>query len=334
MKKLYLISNDKIWCTKNFYTSNNDLNNIISCLNSDYKIHLICRKSSNKFDYRISEKFKFTSIKDINEGSINILMISITPFNFFTLIRLIFLGKKIKGFVYLRSDGFLEYKIKYSLFGYYIYLFMLNITKRYLKILSCSKNFIRIKSKKILHPSELNLSWLKKKIDNKKFKTDFLYVGRFRKEKGIIDIIDIFKKYLENYSLTIVGTKKKFINKKYYNKNIKFVGPVADTKKMIDIYDSSKIFILPSYTEGFPKVISESLARLKPVIIFEEIKHVSNNRNGIFICKRNEKSIKKTFNYILKNYKNIQDKIIRNNFYTKENFKRELLGFIKNEFRN
>ena len=125
MKKLYLISNDKIWCTKNFYTSNNDLNNIISCLNSDYKIHLICRESSNKFDYRISEKCKFTSIKDMNEGSINILMI-------FTLIRLIFLGKKIKGFVYLRSDGFLEYKIKYSLFGYYIYLFMLNITKRYL----------------------------------------------------------------------------------------------------------------------------------------------------------------------------------------------------------
>ena len=100
------------------------------------------------------------------------------------------------------------------------------------------------------------------------------------------------------------------------------------------IYDSSKIFILPSYTEGFPKVISESLARLKPVIIFEEIKHVLNDRNGIFICKRNEKSIKKTLNYILKNYKNIQNKIIRNNFYTKENFKRELLGFIKNEFRN
>lgn len=144
----------------------------------------------------------------------------------------------------------------------------------------------------------------------------------------------MFKKHLKNYNLTIVGTKKKFINKRYYNQNVKFADPITNIKKMITIYDSSKIFILPSYTEGFPKVISESLARLKPVIIFEEIKHVLNDRNGIFICKRNEKSIKKTLNYILKNYKNIQNKIIRNNFYTKENFKRELLGFIKNEFRN
>ena len=58
---------------------------------------------------------------------------------------------------------------------------------------------------------------------------------------------------------------------------------------LIDLYDSCRIFILPSFTEGFPKVISESLARLKPVIIFEEIKHVVKNREGIFVCKRNEK---------------------------------------------
>ena len=334
MKKLYIISNDKIGCIKRYYTSNNDLNNIIYCLTDNYKIHLISRKSIKKYDYLITEKLKLTDTKDIDEDKINILMISITPFNFLTLMKLIYLNKKIRGFVYLRSDGFLEYKIRYGILGYYTYFFMFYIIKKYLKILSCSKNFTHVKSKKILHPSELTANWFKKKVDKKNFKTDLLYVGRFKKEKGIIYLVNMFKKYLKNYNLTIVGTKKKFINKKYYNKNIKFVGPVADTKKMIDIYDSSKIFILPSYTEGFPKVISESLARLKPVIIFEEIKHVSNNRNGIFICKRNEKSIKKTFNYILKNYKNIQDKIIRNNFYTKENFKRELLGFIKNEFRN
>jgi len=317
MKKLYLISNDKIWCTKSYYTSNNDLNNIISCLKDNYKIHLISRKSIKKYDYLITEKFKLTDTKDIDEEKINVLMISITPFNFLTLIKLICL-----------------YKIKYGKLGYYTYFFMFYIIKKYLKILSCSKNFTHVKSKKILHPSELTANWFKKKVDKKNFKTDFLYVGRFKKEKGIIYLVNMFKKHLKNYNLTIVGTKKKFINKRYYNQNVKFADPITNIKKMITIYDSSKIFILPSYTEGFPKVISESLARLKPVIIFEEIKHVLNNRNGIFICKRNEKSIKKTLNYILKNYKNIQNKIIRNNFYTKENFKRELLGFIKNEFRN
>ena len=103
---------------------------------------------------------------------------------------------------------------------------------------------------------------------------------------------------------------------------------------MINLYDSSRIFILPSYTEGFPKVISESLARLKPIIIFEEIKHILDNRNGIFICKRNKRNIDKTINYIFKNYKKIQREISKNNFYTKDNFKKELLELTNNEFRN
>ena len=56
MKKLYLISNDKIWTTKKNYTSNNDLNNIISCLNKKYQIELLCRKSLRKLDYFIFNK--------------------------------------------------------------------------------------------------------------------------------------------------------------------------------------------------------------------------------------------------------------------------------------
>lgn len=334
MKKIYLISNDKIWSSKKSYTSNNDLNNIISCLKDNYKIKLICRKSFKKLSFIISEKFKFTKIKNIDENNVNILMISITPFNFFTLIRLIYLGKKLKGFVYLRSDGFLEYKIKYGLIGYYFYFLMFYFIKKYLKILSCSKNFTYVKSKNILHPSELTSNWFKKKIDNKGFKTDFLYVGRFKREKGIFYLVKIFKEKFREYNLTIVGTKKKFIHRNYYNKNINYVGPIVNTKKMVNLYDSTKIFILPSYTEGFPKVISESLARLKPIIIFDEIKHVLNNRYGIFVCKRNNKDLKKTFKHILRNYKDIQKKIIKNNFYTKNNFKKELLKSIENEFKN
>ena len=211
---------------------------------------------------------------------------------------------------------------------------MFFLIKRKLKVLTCSKNFTNVDSKNLLHPSELSSLWFKRSTVKRKFKTDFIYVGRFKKEKGSIFLVNIFKKYLKKYNLTIVGTKKKIINRRYYNKNISFIGPVTDTKKMIDLYDSSKIFILPSYTEGFPKVILESLARFKPIIIFEEIRHVLNNRNGIFVCKRNEKSISKSINYILENYKNIQKKIIKNNLNTKESFKKELLESIKNEFRN
>ena len=48
MKKIYLISNDKIWISNKKYTSNNDLDNIITCLKDEYDVNLICRKSIKK----------------------------------------------------------------------------------------------------------------------------------------------------------------------------------------------------------------------------------------------------------------------------------------------
>ena len=334
MKKLYLISNDKVWFSKKKYTSNNDLNNIISCLKDSYEIELICRKSLKKFNYLINTKFNFCKINNIKAKNLNIFMISITPFNFFSLLKLSILGKKIKGYVYLRSDGFLEYKIRYGLFGYFLYFLMLSFIKKRLKVLSVSHNFRHVKVQKILHPSELNKGWFIKKKTKQKFKTDFLYIGRFKKEKGMHYLTKIFIENFNKYRLTIVGTKQKYIKKKFYNRNIKYIGPINNPKKLIELYDSSRIFILPSYTEGFPKVISESLARLKPIIIFDEIKHVLKNRKGIFVCKRDTKNIKKKISFILKNYKNIQKMISTNYFFTKDSFKKELLNSIKNEFRN
>ena len=173
MKKILLIINDKIWKSYKNYTSNNDLSNILSCLKSEYEVELICRKSSKKLIYPIKEKFKFCKIKEIKKNEINIFMVSITPYNFLCLLRLMLLGKKIKGFVYLRSDGFLEYKIKYGLIGYYFYYLMFYMVKKKLKLLSVSKKLTNVKVKSILHPSEITKKWHKTKESNKNFKTDF-----------------------------------------------------------------------------------------------------------------------------------------------------------------
>lgn len=335
MKNLYLVSNDKIWSSKIFFTSNNDLDTIISCLVKNFKIKLMNRRSKKNLKFKINNKFDFCYLKNIQEKKINLLMISISPYNFFILLKLVFLlNKDVKGYVYLRSDGYLEYKIRYGFLGYFIYHLMFKWISKKLKILSCSNNFTNVKVKNILHPSELNSIWLNKGNTINNFKTDFLYVGRFKKDKGAVFLTKIFKEYLEKYKLTVVGTEKKAIKKKFYNKNIKYIGPVSNIKKLIKIYDGTRIFILPSYIEGFPKVISEALARLKPIIIFDDIKYVVNGRKGIFVCKRDEESLKKNINYILNNYTSIQKKIKKNYFYTKDNFKKELLRYIKNEFKN
>lgn len=335
MKNLYLVSNDKIWSSKNFFTSNNDLDSIISCLVKDYNIKLMNRRSKKKLKFKIKDKFDFCDLKNIQEKKINLLMISISPYNFLILLKLVFLyNKNVRGFVYLRSDGYLEYRYRYGFLGYYFYHIMFKWISKKLKILSCSNNFTNVKVKKILHPSELNSMWFNKVNTKNNFKTDFLYVGRFKKDKGALFLTKVFKEYLENYKLTVVGTEKKAIKKNFYNKNIKYISSVSNIKRLIKIYDETRIFILPSYIEGFPKVISEALARLKPIIIFDDIKYVVNGRKGIFVCKRDEESLKKNINFILNNYASIQKKIKNNYFYTKDNFNKELLKYIKNEFKN
>ena len=89
---------------------------------------------------------------------------------------------------------------------------------------------------------------------------------------------------------------------------------------MIKIYDNHNIFILPSFTEAHPKVIDESLARARPVIIFEEIKHIIQNKKGIFVSKRNVKSLVETIDFIMKSYTSIQETMSNNKLPTKQKF--------------
>ena len=70
-----------------------------------------------------------------------------------------------------------------------------------------------------------------------------------------------------------VALKKKFSDKKNEHKNVNIYQIEASQEKLINYYDEHNIFVLPSYTEGYPMVLLESLARLRPVIIFEEINY-------------------------------------------------------------
>jgi len=329
MNKLYLVSNDKIWISKKKYTSNNDLNNIINCLKKNFDLRLINRQSFEKLDFKIDKDILILKPSKIKKEKIKILLISITPYNFLILFYFVYIKKlNVCGHVYLRSDGFLEYKYRFGWVGYYFYNLMFNFVTSKLKIISCSKNFTKVKVDQIIHPSELNKTWFNYKISKKINYVDFLYVGRFKKDKGAYFLVKFFKKHLQNYNLKIVGTHKKLIPQKYYSKNIIFQKQISNIYKLIETYDSAKIFILPSYIEGFPKVISEALARSKPIIIFEEIKYVINDRYGIFVSKRNITDLKIKINFILRNYELIQKKIKKNYFFTNENFKKELLEML------
>ena len=87
--------------------------------------------------------------------------------------------------------------------------------------------------------------------------------------------------------------------------------------------------ILPSFTEAHPKVVDEALSRLRPVIIFNDIKHIIGSRKGIFVSERNKNSIENLINYILENYDEIQKNIKTNTLSTKEKFLSDICKIIE-----
>jgi glycosyltransferase involved in cell wall biosynthesis len=195
---------------------------------------------------------------------------------------------------------------------------MFKYITKYSEVISCHK---RLYNKKchILYPSELNLSW-RKKIKRNYFKNDLiniLYVGRFKIEKGIHSLLNIFSKLPSNIKLTLVGNGDS-IN--ITDDRIKIINFTESEKRLINIYDSTNIFILPSYTEAHPKVIDEALSRMRPVIIFNDIKYIIQNRSGIFSVNRDVSQLIRIINYIKKNNQFIFNQLKTNKLPQRNDF--------------
>jgi len=325
-KDLVIINNEKISTEdKIFFCDNIDIKSIPENLNKYFNVTLIARDSKIKRKLQIYlEKnknisnifsFLFKIFKTYNKKDTIYLIISITPYTFFSYILLFLLKKKI--FVYLRSDGYEEYKKIFGFIGPLIYHLMFKIVTFKSNIISCQEKLFTKRKSEIVFPSELNSQWLKNIQDPLLDKPRLLYVGRIKIEKGIFSFLKIFEQLSENINLSIVGRKEKKI---LFKKNINYIGHGYGALDLIKIYDKHNIFILPSFTEAHPKVIDESLARERPVIIFEEIKHIIRNREGIFVSKRNAESVEKNIDFIIKNYSQIQEKIRKNKLPTKEEF--------------
>jgi len=324
-KKLFIINNEKIFKHKNnFYCDNIDIKSIPEELSKNFKVSVIARKSKIKRSHQIkfneiepaSNIFSFLHniFKTFKYKEATYLLISINPYTFFSYL-LLFIFRK-KTFVYLRSNGYEEYKKILGFLGPLIYHFMYVFVTFKSNIISCQA---RLTNKKVnmVHPSELDIRWLTEITKPLLHKVRLLYVGRVKIEKGIYSLVTIFNEIVDDIELSIVG---KGDDLKTNNQRINFIGYVHNVSQLIKIYDNHNITILPSYTEAHPKVLDESLARTRPVIIFEEISHIIQNRYGVFVSKRNVKSLSETIKFIINNYSNIQENIKKNQLPTKKEF--------------
>ena len=194
------------------------------------------------------------------------------------------------------------------------------------RIITCQKRLFIKRKCELVFPSELDSSWQKNNRKPSLDKPRLLYVGRIKIEKGIFSLLEIFSKVDVDLNLTVAGRIEKSLPE---NNKVSFIGHVQGYQKLIEVYDSHNIFILPSFTEAHPKVVDESLSRLRPVIIFDEIEHVVQNKKGIFVSKRNVTSLKQTIKFIMENYNNIQEEIKNNKLPTKQEFISQILNILK-----
>jgi len=326
-KKLFIFSNESISIEENkYYCDNLDLKSTPEGLNKKFEVNLLGRKSVKKRSHEIKIKriktFNniFSYLSEVKRASKNLdskfLIISISPYTFLISIFLKFLGRK--PIVYLRSDGYGEYEAILGKIGPIFYHLMFSITGAISSLISCRDYILRGKNGKIISPSQLDSVWLRqpKNIEVKNFK--LLYVGRIRVEKGIFALSELIRNK-RDISLTIIGAEKGSSNK-INQSNIKIHPTQSNKTKLIKHYDDHNIFVLPSFTEGHPMVLLEALARRRPVVIFDEIKHVIGDKKGIFVTKRNFLSFLGTLNNIKKNYKKIQKDMKKNKLPTNKEF--------------
>ena len=322
---LVIINNEKISNEKNsFYCDNIDIKTIPENLNENFNVTVIARSSKIKRDHKVGvEKIKntpnifsflFNILKTFKKKEARYLIISITPYTFLSYLLLFFFKKKI--FVYLRSNGYEEYKAILGFIGPAIYHFMFKLVTFKSNIITCQKKLFTKRENDLVFPSELDTSWLQNIKNSLLDKPRLLYVGRVKVEKGVFSLFKIFEDINTDCHLSIVGK----MEKQYLNNKVSNIGYGYSAPELIKIYDKHNISILPSYTEAHPKVIDESLARRRPVIIFEEIKHIIQNRKGIFVSNRNANSLLETIDFIMKNYANIQKSMMQNKLPTKKEF--------------
>ena len=334
-KKLFIFTNESIFLQdEKFFCDNIDLKSSPEGLNKKFEVNLFGRKSSKKRAHEIKLKklkifsniFSYLSevIRSTKIENTKFLVISISPYTFFVCLFLRFYGKT--PIVYLRSDGYGEYKAILGNIGKLVYHLMFTVTSLISNLISCRNYILRGKKGKIVYPSQLDSVWLRKpkNQDVKNFK--LLYVGRIRVEKGIFSLASLIKNK-RDISLTIVGAEKN-TSYKINQSNINIQLTQSNKARLIKYYDDHDIFVLPSFTEGHPMVLLEALARRRPVIVFEEIEHVIGDKKGIFVAKRNFLNFFGTLNHIKKNYKKIQKDMMKNKLPTNKEFIEEFVKAI------
>ena len=125
-------------------------------------------------------------------------------------------------------------------------------------------------------------------------KRTILYAGRLDSGKGIADLIlsgkEVCKKFPDAQFILAgkgpnLGYLKRLIAKEKLTENVDFTGYLSQ-KELLRLYQSSTLYVLPSYHEGLPTGLLEAMSCGLPSIVTEvsgNSEVIINNENGILV---------------------------------------------------
>jgi len=159
---------------------------------------------------------------------------------------------------------------------------------------------------------------------------NILFIGRLTPEKGVYDLLSIIERLYDNekqINVHIVGEgplreeledKVNVLNLRHV---VKFLGALAHPDPLFKEYEWADVFLLPSYTEGIPRVIAEAMSKGVPVVASTVggIPHIiDNNEDGILVEPGNINEFTMVLSQ-LKNDTELGKKLSANGYYKATN---------------
>ena len=159
---------------------------------------------------------------------------------------------------------------------------------------------------------------------NKLEGTNFLFMGRLGKRKGVFDIFEAAKSVCGDVVINLYGDGE--IDKSLAPDNVKIHGWVSGEEKD-KIFKNSDALLLPSYNEGLPISILEAMSYGMPIIstpVGGIVEAVENNVNGFIVNCGDTKDLAAKINALCD--KNLRQKMGEESFrLVKEKFDVEII---------
>ena len=150
------------------------------------------------------------------------------------------------------------------------------------------------------------------KTDIQRKENKILFVGHNVREKGIFELVEACST-IEDITLDIFGPQDNIIHNKL-NQWIKehgFKGQInfKGLQPQVEVYKAMReatLFVLPTYTEGFPYVIVEAMANgctiiTTPVGAIEEMLTLNNELTGYLVKPKDVAALRNQIEYCLNN---------------------------------